>query len=94
VERIRELQSVDEDASVVGELGIGINPSARIIGNMLEDEKVAGTVHIAFGNNSQMPGGQNTSMTHRDFLLTGLTMTIEFEDGSTREMISEGSLLD
>jgi leucyl aminopeptidase (aminopeptidase T) len=94
VERIRELQSIDDEASLVGELGIGINPSARVIGNMLEDEKVAGTVHIAFGNNSEFPGGQNTSRTHRDFLQTGLTMTIEFEDGSTKEIIRDGELLD
>jgi aminopeptidase len=94
VERIRELCSIDDEASVVGELGIGINPAARVIGNMLEDEKVAGTVHIAFGNNSEMPGGQNTSATHRDFLLTGPTVTMEFEDGRKLEVIRDGRLVE
>ena len=35
---------------------------------LLEDEKVYGTLHIAFGHNSDMPGGQNMRATHRDFL--------------------------
>jgi leucyl aminopeptidase (aminopeptidase T) len=94
VERIEELTSVDEQASVIGELGIGINPAARVIGNMLEDEKVAGTVHIAFGNNADMPGGKNTSKTHRDFHMRRPTLTMEFEDGQTRTIVQEGRLLE
>ena len=34
----------------VAELGIGTNYKAKITGNVLEDEKVYGTFHIAFGN--------------------------------------------
>mgnify|MGYP001566748088 CR=1 FL=1 len=40
----------------VAELGIGTNYKARITGNVLEDEKVAGTCHIAFGNNKHFGG--------------------------------------
>ena len=65
---VDRLIHVDEDASLVGEFGIGLNPKARLTGLMLEDEKAAGTVHIAFGQNTDMIGGQNNSMTHRDFL--------------------------
>lgn len=35
----------------VAELGIGTNPKATVTGVVLEDEKVAGTCHIAFGKN-------------------------------------------
>lgn len=40
----------------VAELGIGTNYKARITGNVLEDEKAAGTCHIAFGNNKHFGG--------------------------------------
>ncbi len=36
-------------AAVVGELGIGLNPRARLTGNLLEDEKGGKTAHIALG---------------------------------------------
>ncbi len=68
VRTVDQLIRVDDDASLAGEFGIGLNPKARLTGLMLEDEKAAGTVHIAFGQNTDMIGGQNNSMTHRDFL--------------------------
>lgn len=40
----------------VAEIGIGTNYKAKITGNVLEDEKVAGTCHIAFGNNKHFGG--------------------------------------
>ncbi|MGE5465418.1 MAG: aminopeptidase [Betaproteobacteria bacterium] len=69
VERVRQLMGVDDEASLAGEFGIGLNPKARLTGLLLEDEKAYGTVHIAFGGNTDMPGGRNGSRTHRDFLI-------------------------
>jgi leucyl aminopeptidase (aminopeptidase T) len=46
----------DKKAFNVAELGIGTNPRAVVTGNVLEDEKVLGTCHIAFGNNSMFGG--------------------------------------
>ena len=40
----------------IAELGIGTNYKAEITGNVLEDEKVFGTCHIAFGNNKHFGG--------------------------------------
>jgi leucyl aminopeptidase (aminopeptidase T) len=93
VQRIEDLTSIDDEASVVGELAFGINPAARVTGTMLEDEKAMGTVHVAFGNNIEM-GGANGSRTHRDFHILKPTMTIEFQDGQTRDIIREGSLVE
>lgn len=54
----------------LAELGIGINPCARLIGNVLEDEKVEGTVHIALGDNSTF-GGNVVAGIHLDGIITG-----------------------
>ncbi|NQT32701.1 MAG: aminopeptidase [Candidatus Omnitrophica bacterium] len=54
----------------VAELGIGLNPKAMIIGNILEDEKVIGTVHVAVGNNLSF-GGDNDVPLHLDGVITG-----------------------
>jgi hypothetical protein len=93
VQRIEDLTSIDDEASVVGELAFGINPAARVTGNMLEDEKAVGTVHVAFGNNIEM-GGKNASKTHRDFHILRPTLSIEFRDGQTLDVILNGRLVD
>ena len=49
----------------VGELGIGINPGAVLIGSMIMDEKVLGTGHIAIGSNYWF-GGDIKTMYHGD----------------------------
>jgi len=80
--RIAELTDVDDEARVIGELGIGVNPGARITGNMLEDEKSLGTSHIAFGNNAGfVGGGKNNSKIHRDYLFYRPTIEIYYAKG-------------
>ena len=93
-ERIWKLTHVDEMSDVIGELGIGLNPAAKITGNLLEDEKAGGTAHIAFGNNTEMPGGRNTSTTHRDFLFHEPTITITYSDGSEKTIMRDGKIIE
>ncbi len=88
--RLEEVLARDEEARVIGELGIGLNPGARLTGNLLEDEKARHTIHIAFGNNEDMPGGRNRSQTHRDFLIQAPTLVVTFEDGRTETLIERG----
>ncbi|MFQ6060051.1 MAG: leucyl aminopeptidase, partial [Thermoplasmata archaeon] len=71
-------------SSTVGELGIGVNPKARLSEEFLEIEKIKGTCHIAFGNNLDYPGGQNPSSNHMDFLITKPTIDVEGLEGSRR----------
>jgi len=40
----------------IAEIGIGMNPEARLCGNILEDEKILGSIHVGFGDNSNMGG--------------------------------------
>lgn len=40
----------------LAELGVGVNPAATLIGNVLQDEKVRGTVHVAVGDSSGFGG--------------------------------------
>jgi len=90
VQEVKKLISLDEEASIIGELGIGLNPGAKLSGILLEDEKALNTSHIAFGNNTDMKGGENKSKTHRDFLFYNPTMKVTFKDGSTKILIEKG----
>lgn len=93
IRRISEMQSVDEDSMVIGELGIGVNPGAVITGNMLEDEKTLGTAHLAFGNNEDFPGGgKNKSSIHRDYLFYRPTIEVHYLQGTERLIMKNGKL--
>lgn len=52
----------DGEGRLLCELGIGTNHAARIIGNILEDEKAYNTVHIAFGSNHTFGGTIKTNV--------------------------------
>jgi leucyl aminopeptidase (aminopeptidase T) len=92
VKEAQDMTNADKGARVIGELGIGINPAAKLVGNMLEDEKAFGTAHIAFGNNQDFPGGQNKSKTHVDFLFLKPTISVTYLDGSSLVIIKDGAL--
>ncbi|MEJ5304314.1 MAG: aminopeptidase [Ignavibacteria bacterium] len=70
------LDKVGKDARAVGEFGIGTNYKAKIIGQILEDEKVLGTIHIAFGNNISMGGNINVPI-HLDGLVKKPTVLVD-----------------
>lgn len=58
------------------ELGIGTNPKASKPDNVLEAEKIKGTVHVAVGDSSHM-GGHTESDLHEDFVLPGPTLYLD-----------------
>jgi len=62
----------------LAELGIGTNPNARRTDNVLEAEKIKGTVHLAIGDNSHM-GGKVTSDLHQDFIIPKPTLILDDE---------------
>jgi leucyl aminopeptidase (aminopeptidase T) len=60
----------------IAELGIGTNPDALITGNILEDEKVAGTVHLAFGTSAAI-GGVNSAGVHIDGVIRSPSLWLD-----------------
>lgn len=84
---LRKIFSTVENACVVAEMGIGVNPKAGVIGNILEDEKALGTAHVAFGNNLNF-GGVNRSQIHMDGILLNPTVMV---DG--RILLDKGGLI-
>ena len=73
-DRLRQLMQFDSDADEhrlrrnLAELGIGTNPNAKSPLNLLEAEKIKGTVHVAVGDNAHM-GGHISCDLHEDFVL-------------------------
>jgi len=57
-----------EAALLLAEFGIGTNTKLKMSGNLLGDEKLTGTIHLAFGNNCSM-GGENNVKVHIDCLM-------------------------
>lgn len=65
------LKMLDSDAGArrLGELGIGTHPKInRFIRNILFDEKIGGTIHLALGQSYPETGGLNKSSLHWDLI--------------------------
>lgn len=66
---LKEMICVDENASYVGEFGIGCNPKInKFTKNLLFDEKIGGTIHLALGAAYKDNGGGNDSAIHWDIV--------------------------
>jgi leucyl aminopeptidase (aminopeptidase T) len=59
----------------LAELGVGTNENATLTGNVLEDEKILGTAHVAFGASSSF-GGTVTVPVHIDVVVVDASLTI------------------
>ena len=66
---LKQMLSIDENASYIGELGIGMNPKVKkFTKDLLFDEKIGGTIHLAFGMAYKENGGGNDSALHWDIV--------------------------
>lgn len=66
---LHEMLKVDDNASYVGEFGIGMNPKINCFTkNLLFDEKMNGTIHLALGMAYKENGGGNDSAIHWDIV--------------------------
>ena len=73
------LQAAGDEGTNLAELGIGTNECATLTGNILEDEKILGTVHVAFGASAGIGGTVNVPV-HLDCLVLEPTLDV----GGTR----------
>jgi leucyl aminopeptidase (aminopeptidase T) len=78
------------NARNIGELGIGLNPAARITGKMLEDEKAFRTCHFAIGQNYDEDA---PSLIHLDGLVKNPTITAILADGTEVLIEKDGDLV-
>ncbi|HEV3479593.1 MAG TPA: aminopeptidase [Gaiellaceae bacterium] len=66
---LRALIDTDEGARVLGELAFGLNYEIdRFTRDILFDEKIGGTMHVALGGGFEEAGTKNTSDLHWDFI--------------------------
>ena len=71
----------------VAELGVGTNEKAKLTGNILEDEKILGTSHVAFGASAAI-GGEVQVPVHLDVVVLKPTVSLDGEP-----LVREGELL-
>lgn len=73
----------------IAELGIGTNDRARRPDNILESEKILGTIHIALGDNSSF-GGKVETPFHQDFVFFRPTVILIHKDKGRTFLMRKG----
>jgi leucyl aminopeptidase (aminopeptidase T) len=76
-----------ENGTNIAELGVGTNEKAKLTGEILEDEKIAGTIHVAFGASAGI-GGTVQVPVHLDCIVMKPTLRL---DGAA--IVRDGELL-
>lgn len=84
---VKMLDKHGKNARNIAEFGVGTNDSAKLTGELLLDEKVMGTIHIALGNNKSM-GGNVYVPIHLDGVVKKPTV---YFDG--KQIMNNGKLL-
>lgn len=82
-------ESYIKNSRNLGELGIGLNKNAKIVGNILEDEKVYGTCHVAIGANYDQDA---KALIHLDGLVKKPTITAIYKGGDKKIIMDNGEI--
>jgi aminopeptidase len=68
-EFLQQILAIDDGARRIGEFGVGVNFGIdRFVGDILFDEKIGGTIHLALGRAYAECGGTNQSALHWDLV--------------------------
>jgi aminopeptidase len=76
-----------DDGTTIAELGVGTNEKAKLTGEILEDEKILGTIHVAFGASAGI-GGTVQVPVHLDCVVMKPTLELDGE-----VVVRDGELL-
>lgn len=76
----------------VAELGIGTNDKAERPDNILESEKILGTIHVALGDNSSFGGTVKTPF-HQDFVFFRPTIMLIDKEGVRTTLMKDGKFV-
>lgn len=88
---LREKLNERNENRNIAEFGIGTNDRASRPDNILESEKILGTIHIALGDNSSF-GGKVKTPFHLDFVFFRPTVVLKMKEGIDMLLIKEGRL--
>ncbi|MBU4342403.1 MAG: hypothetical protein KKG21_00160 [Candidatus Omnitrophica bacterium] len=77
----------------IGEFAIGLNPDAKILINLLSDEKIAGTIHIALGCNFSQDDNYAYALTHYDLIAEGVKVVFHYMDGEHETILEQGQIV-
>ena len=89
---LQEKLSMRPENANIAELGIGTNDMASRLDNILESEKIFGTIHIALGDNSSF-GGKVRTPFHQDFLFFRPTVTLIHKNKKRKILLKDGKLV-
>lgn len=90
--QLRAKLSERKENGNIAELGIGTNTRARRPDNILESEKIMGTMHVALGDNSSF-GGQIKTPFHQDFIFFRPTVVLSKKNKAKVVVMRKGRLL-
>lgn len=91
-QKLEQKFAENPDCWNLAELGIGTNDKASRPDNVLEAEKIMGTIHLAFGDNTGF-GGVVAAPFHEDYVFYQPTVTLVMEDGSEEVILDSGTLM-
>jgi leucyl aminopeptidase (aminopeptidase T) len=91
VKFLKEILSEKKENRNIAELGIGTNDKASRPDNILESEKIFGTIHIALGDNSSFGGTVRTSF-HQDFVFFRPSLNLISKNGKKKILLKNGKL--
>lgn len=89
VRYLRAKLSERKENGNIAELGLGTNDHATRPDNILESEKIFGTIHIALGDNSSF-GGKVKTPFHQDFVFFKPTVKLIYNDGTKKAILKSG----